>query len=96
MNINEVVITVDGLEIKQKENLFPALQNIQSMTTPRGGGFDFVNCEISCGEENLNLIIGRYGRIANAYVVYYPKYHRTEKNMIGGFYSDSIDLHNLK
>jgi hypothetical protein len=93
MNVNEVVITIDGIETQQKEILFESLQKLQYIDN-KGGRTHRVQCEITDSGQKLLLILSRNTVGNNSFVVYYPKYYMTRRNVIGGFYSDSIDLKN--
>ena len=98
MNASKVTITINGIKTKQKSVILEALQQLQSMEN-KGSLPPIVQCEISDGEKKLVLILSRDNISQDhlydySYIVYYPKYHMTKSNPIGGFYSKSIDLEN--
>lgn len=93
MDINDVAIKINGIETKKREILFKCLQKLQYMDN-KGGRKHRVQCEISDGRDKMLLVLSQSAIFDNAYVVFYPKYRSTRSNVVGGFYSDSIDLTN--
>jgi hypothetical protein len=91
MNVSEVKITIDGVQIIQKGQLFEAIKNIHVSAAKEAAIYERL-CVLSCSTETLTLTIGRDRNQPDLFWVYYPKYKFSKMNVIGAFNTDIAEM----